>query len=53
MFVTSADGLTNSISSLDNLGSPNGASELNKHLSGSSVKAVFTDKGVNAADKSR
>ena len=53
MLVTSLDGLTNSISPLDKVGSPNGASELKKHFSGSSVRAVFTERGVNAADKSR
>ena len=53
MLVTSLDGLTNSISPLDKVGSPNGASELKKHFSGSSVRAVFTEIGVNAADKSR
>ena len=47
------DGLTNSINCLHSLGSPNGASEPNKHRSGTSVRAVLTDRGVNAADKSR
>ena len=51
--VAEVDGLTNSINCLHSLGSPNGASEPNKHRSGTSVRAVLTDRGVNAADKSR
>jgi len=45
--------LTNSMSCLHNCGSPNGASEPNRHFSGTSVRAVLTDSGVKAADKSK